>query len=189
MPGLRTGMRQSGSTLFLLRIEQAGLTARRRGEAEMLPAAAVEAAPSCRPGDEAKLNEIGFDDLFQRVAGFAQSRCKRLDPDRSPAIEVRDHGQVAPVHRVEAEPIDFQPGQGPVGDCGVDRIRAGGMGKVADAAKQPARDARRAAASAGDLVLAFASGWGAEQSGSPADDLFKFVDRVEVEPDRNTEAI
>ena len=155
----------------------------------MGPAAPVEAAPSCRAGDEAKLNEVGLDHILERVARLAEARGERLDPDRAAAVEVGDHHQVAPVHRVEAETVDLQPVERAVGDLRVDRVGARGMGEVAHPAKQAAGDARRAAAAAGDFMLALGGGRGGEQAGGAADDLLQLLDRVEVEADRNAEAV
>ena len=73
-------------------------------------------------------------------------------PDRSAAVEIGDHRQVAPVHRVEAKAVDLKTRQRLVGDTGVDRFRADRMGEVADAAKQATGDARRAARTSRDLA-------------------------------------
>ena len=86
-------------------------------------------------------------------------------PDRPAAVKVGDHGQIAPVHRIEAQPVDFEPGQRPVGHSGVDRVGPRRMGEIAHAAKQPAGNSRGAAAAAGDLMFAFARGRGAQQTG------------------------
>ena len=67
-------------------------------------AAAVQGTSSCRPGDEAKLNEIGFDHVLDRVARFGQAGGERFDPDRAALVGLGDHGEIAPVHRVEPEP-------------------------------------------------------------------------------------
>ena len=72
-------------------------------------AAPVQAPPPCRAGDEAELNEKGFDHFFKRVARFGKARGQRLDPNRPAAREVGDHGQVTAIDRVEAERVDFQP--------------------------------------------------------------------------------
>ena len=77
---------------------------------------------------------------------------ERLHADRSAAIQIGDHGQIAPVHRVETKRVDLQPRQRFVGDLRVDRVRARGMGEIAYAAEQPPGDARSAARPARDLT-------------------------------------
>src|SRR5690349_24278083 len=111
----------------------------------MSVAAAVEAASACGAGNEAKLNEIGLDHLLDRVARLAQARSERLHTDRAAAVEVGDHREVAPVHRVEAERVDLQPGERAIGDLRVDEIGASRMGEIAHAPKQPSGDTRGAA--------------------------------------------
>src|SRR3712207_3933261 len=90
-------------------VEQAGLASRGRREPEVRPAAAIEAAPPCRARDDAKLNEEGLDDALDRVARLAEAGGERFDAHRSAAIKIGDHRQIAPVHRVEPEPVDFEP--------------------------------------------------------------------------------
>ena len=121
-------------------------------------AAAVQTPSSCRASDEAELNEEGFDDVLDRVARLGKACRQSLDADRSAAIEIGDHGQIAPVHGVEAEAVDLQPVEGAVGDAGVDGVRARGVREVADPAQQASGDAWRSARSPGNLMLAFAGG-------------------------------
>ena len=63
------------------------------------------------------------------------------------------------------------------------------MGEIAHPPQQPAGDARRAARAAGNLMLAFAGGRRTQQAGGAADDLLEFLDRVEIEADRDAEAV
>ena len=63
------------------------------------------------------------------------------------------------------------------------------MGEVAHAAQQAAGDARGAAAAAGDFVRAVVGDRGIEQLGGAADDLLELGDGVEIEPDRDAEAV
>src|SRR5262245_49940136 len=94
-------------------------------------AAAVEAATACRAGDEAKLNEEGLDDVLDRVPGLGEAGGQRLDADRPTAVEVGDHRQIAPVHGVEAEAVDFEPVESAIGDARIDRVASRSMGEVA----------------------------------------------------------
>src|SRR5690348_17528594 len=135
-----------------LTLEQSALVSLRRGEPEMSVAAAVKAAPPCGAGDEAELNEEGLDYILDGVARLGKACSKRLHPDRAAAVEVCDHRQVAPVHRVEAEAVDLEPRQRLVGDLGRDGVGACRMGEIADAAKQAAGDPRSSARAARDFV-------------------------------------
>src|SRR5262249_38930744 len=56
-----------------------------------------------------------------------------------------------------------------------------------DTAQQPRRDARRAARTAGDLRRPVRRDVDAEDAGATADDVFQFLDGVEIEPDRDAE--
>src|SRR5688572_33341672 len=93
------------------RIEQPVLGAARRRQAEMGPAAAVEAASASSTGDKAQLDEEGLDHLLDRVARLAEAGGERLDPDRAAFVDVGDHVEVAAVHRVEAELVHLHPGE------------------------------------------------------------------------------
>src|SRR6185369_2565311 len=115
-------------------------------------AAAVKATPACRAGDEAKLNEEGLDHVLDRVARFAEASRECLNADRSAAVEVGDHRQVAPVHRVEAKRVDLEPVERAVGYGRVDRVGTGRMGEIAHPPQEASRDARSAARAARDLA-------------------------------------
>ena len=121
--------------------------------------------------------------------GSDRPAAKRFDADRAAAVKVGDHRQIAPVHRVEPERVDLQPVERLVGDLGVDRPGARSMGEVADPAEQAARNPRGAPRAAGDLVGAVVGQLDAEQAGGAADDLLEFLDRVEIEPNRDAEAV
>src|SRR5258706_14117550 len=56
---------------------------------------------------EALLQQIRLDDLFEHIALVAERRRHRLDPDRAAAVMLGDRAQIAAVHRVEAPPVDF----------------------------------------------------------------------------------
>src|SRR5688572_33342769 len=111
----------------------------------MLPATTVQGTASCGAGDEAELNEEGLDDIFDRVAGLAEAGRERFHPDRATAVKIGDHGQVAPVHGVEAEAIDLQTVERAVGDHRVNRVAARCVGEIADPTEKPAGNTRGAA--------------------------------------------
>src|SRR3546814_16155222 len=60
-------------------VEQSILDMGRGIEAQMLPAEGVQAAPPRRAGDQAKLDEIGFDHFLYRVARFGKAGGQRFD--------------------------------------------------------------------------------------------------------------
>src|SRR3546814_15939635 len=70
-------------------VEQSILDMGRGIEAQMLPAEGVQAAPPRRAGDQAKLDEIGFDHFLYRFARFGKAGGQRLDTHRPAAIEDR----------------------------------------------------------------------------------------------------
>ena len=111
----------------------------------MLPPAFVEHPPACRAGDQAELDEERFDYVFDRVARLGEPRGERFDPHRAARIDLRDHGEIAPVHRIEPERIDFEPGQRRIRDRGGDRPGLPDIGEVAHPPQQSPGDPRRAA--------------------------------------------
>src|SRR3546814_3655783 len=79
---------------FASLIEQSGLRpVFWRCEAQMGPAPTVQASASCRPSDEAKLNQVRLDDFLNGVTGFGQAGGQRFYAHRPPAIDVGDHVQ------------------------------------------------------------------------------------------------
>ena len=121
--------------------------------------------------------------------GSDKRRGERLDADRAAAVIHRDRGEIAPVHGVEAGGVDFERRQRLVGDRAVDRRRAADRSEIAHPAQQPAGDARRAAGAARDLVRAVGGDADAEHARAAIDDLFKLGLGIEIEPDRNAEAV
>src|SRR5690606_4302530 len=100
-------------------LEQARLhagEALRRRQAEVLESLRRQHPPARRALDEALLDEIGLDDLFDRVARLAQPRRDRLDADRPAAVVLGDVGQIPPVEHVEPALIDVEPEERLVGD-------------------------------------------------------------------------
>src|SRR4051812_20521516 len=63
------------------------------------------------------------------------------------------------------------------------------MGKVADPAKQPPGDTRGPARPARDLLCSISGEIDVEEPRCPANDLLQFFDRVEIEADRDSEAV
>ena len=92
--------------------------------------------------------------------------------------------------RIEPEPVDLEPGQRIVGESAGDGGRPGDMGEIAHPPHQPSGDPRRAARAPRDLARAFGLSTPMPSSVRPArDDAFKFLDRIEIQPHRNAEAV
>src|SRR3546814_15026286 len=74
-------------------VEQSILDMGRGIEAQMLPAEGVQAAPPRRAGDQAKLDELGFDHFLYRVARFGKAGGQLFDPHRPAPIDARHPGE------------------------------------------------------------------------------------------------
>ena len=86
--------------------------------------------PARRALQKALLDQIGLDDLLDRVARLGQRRGDRLDADRPAAVILGDRRQIAPVQRIEPARVDFEPLERLVGDLAVDwRRRPSTMAK------------------------------------------------------------
>ena len=100
-----------------------------------------------------------------------------------------DHREIAAVELVEAERVDLQPGQRRVGDRPRHVLGAGDAGEIADPAQQPAGDARRAAGAARDLQRAVVAERHRQDARAAPHDHLQLLDRIEIEADRNAEAV
>ena len=155
----------------------------------MPPAGQAQHPAAAGAQDQALLDQIGLDHVFQRVARLGQRRRQRLDADRAAAVVLGDAAEIAAVHRVEAEHVDLQPRQRRHRRS---RDRPGGArdgGEVAHPAQQPPGDARRAAGAAGDLGAAVRREVEVELAGAAADDPLQLLGRVEDQPQRDAEAV
>ena len=121
--------------------------------------------PARRALHEAELDQIGLDDLLDRVARLGERGGDGLDADRAAAEAERDAVEIAPVHQVEADGVDVEQLERGVGERAGHAFGALDHGEVAHPAQQPAGDARRAARASRDLVGAVV---GERQRRSPA---------------------
>src|SRR5690554_1594813 len=86
------------------------------------------------------LNQIGLDDLLDRIPQLGERRGNRFNSDR-PAAEIdSDLHEIAPIELIKTGRIHFELRQSPVGDGGIDRILAGDEGEVTDPPQQAAGD-------------------------------------------------
>src|SRR5690606_14558299 len=76
-----------------------------RIESQMHPCPARQAAPPRRPLYETLLDEIGLDNIFNRIARFGKGCRYRLNSHRSAAEIFGNHGKVTPIKLIEAKPI------------------------------------------------------------------------------------
>src|SRR6185436_7942749 len=111
--------------------------------------------PTRRALNEAFLDQKWLDDLFDCVARLRERRRDGFDTDRTAAVVLRNHGEIAPVHRIEPGAVDFE----------------------------------RAARAARDLVGAICCHADAKHAGATVDDLLELGLGIEIEPDRNAEAV
>src|SRR5437868_4817226 len=111
-----------------------------------------EQAPTRGTLDQALLDQERLDDLLDGVAWLRQRGGDCLYPHRSAAVIMRDGGEIAAVHGVETGSVDFKLQQRFVGDGAIDAPVPAHGRKIAHAAKEPARDARRTARAAGDFI-------------------------------------
>ena len=107
-------------------------------------------------------------------------------PPKLSAISV----EIAAVQLVEAAWVDFEAAERLVGDLRVDRLDAVDLGEIAHAAQQPRRRCAACRASARAISLRAVVGErDAEHARAAAHDVFQLLDRVEIEPDRDAEAV
>ena len=110
--------------------------------------------PARRALHEAQLDEIGLDDVLDRVARLGERGGDGLDADRAAAELDGDRVEIAPIHLVEPNDVDVEQLERAVGERARHALCAFDHGEVAHAPKQAPGDARRAARAPGDLVRA-----------------------------------
>jgi hypothetical protein len=123
--------------------------------------------------------------------------CRGIRPARRPASRrrpARRHGarrcaQVAPVHRVEAEPVHLQPRSAHPSAMARSAASPPPPREVAHAAQQPAGDARRAARAPRDLRRAVLGSSEAELPAPRRTISSSSSGVVEVQPQRDAEAV
>ncbi len=121
--------------------------------------------------------------------GSRKPRRQRLDAHRPAAINIGDHRQIAPVHRIETQMIDLQPVERAIGDFGGDGGFARNIGEIAHPAQQPSGDARRAARALGNLLGSIGGYAQIKQTCGAGDDEFQLIMGVEIQPHRNAKTV
>src|SRR5580692_11148344 len=146
-------------------------------------------APARRALHEAKLDEIGLDDVLDRVAGLGERGGDGLDPDRTAAELDGDYVEITAIHLVEPNDVDVEQLERAVGERARHALCTLDHGEVAHAPKQAPGDARRAARAPGDLVRAVIGKGEADHAGAARDNALQLFGGVKIEPDRNAETI
>ena len=95
--------RQTGQKVEL------GRQARRHRQIEMTEGGLGQHTATRGTLHEPFLDQLGLDDLLDDIALVAERGCHRFDPDRAATIVFGDAAQIAPIHAVEATPVDFEP--------------------------------------------------------------------------------
>src|SRR5262249_10616213 len=109
----RAGM-QSMLSFALATIEERVLPGRLSGnrKAKMSEGLSRQHAAARRARDEALLQQIRLDDLFDRVTRFGQACGDRLDADRAAPIIDRNQTEIAVVERIEPFAVHLKLRQG-----------------------------------------------------------------------------
>ena len=122
--------------------EQAALfgRARRYGQAEVGVGAGAGHAAARGALDEALLEQIGLDNVLDRVAGLGDGGGEGVHADRAAAVVLDQGLEEAAVVGVEAGLVDLEPGQGAGGGEAVD---GGGAREIASRSRGTPRVAGR----------------------------------------------
>src|SRR3984957_19466246 len=183
-----SGSTKSGPTSVFL--EQSRLSlAPRLGEAEVAEGVGGQEASARRALHKAKLDEIGLDNVLDRVARLGERGGDGFDADRAAAELEGDGVQIAPIHLVEPNDVDVEQLERAVGERARHALCAFDHGEVAPAPEQAPADARRAARALGDLVRAVIGQRQPDHSRAARDNALQLFRGVKIEPDRNAETI
>jgi len=98
-----------------------------------------------RAAYEALLQEVRLVHVLDRVTGFGEGCCKRLDAHRASPVVLDKHSKEAAVHVVEACLVHLEALAGKLDDLRVDRAIAFDLREVSHAAQEAVRHAGSAA--------------------------------------------
>ena len=101
---------------------------------------------------ESLLNEVGFDDVFERFAVLTQGACKVVDADGAACEFLHDGRHEAAVDGVKSDDVHIQKFQRRLCDFGGDLPVMAHLGKVAHASQQAVGDSVSSVGAAGDFV-------------------------------------
>ncbi len=118
----------------------------------MPPTGIAQHPPAAGAQNQPLLDQIRLDHVFDGVPRFGQGGRQRLNADRAAGVVFGDSPQIAAVHRVQAEPVDFQPCERRIRFVTIHRVGAGDGGEIPHPAQQAPGDARGAAGAPRDLA-------------------------------------
>ena len=122
--------------------------------------------------EETLLEEVGFDDVFNRVFTFAGGGGEGFNADGAAVEFVGQAVEIPVVVRVQASGVNFEFGEGVVGDSLGDGAFTCDFGEVPHAAEETVGNAGRAAGAFGDLMGAGGVNLDVEEAGGAGDDVF-----------------
>jgi hypothetical protein len=131
---------------------------------------------------ESQLQQVGLDDVFDRVGLLTHRRRERREPDGPAAEPLHDRLQDRVVEPIEAFVVDLEDLEARARDLAGDRAVVPHLGEVAHPTEQPVRDARGSPRPPRDLGRTLLVEPHVEDAGGTAHDAREVVDRVVVEP-------
>src|ERR1700720_4347656 len=176
-------------------LEERGLPPRRpRGagrdrQAEVLVGGCGGEAAAQRSSQQSTTDEEGLHDVLDRVRVLLDAHRDRLDTDGVAAERSAEHAEHATVELVEPYRIDAEDVQRGGGDVDIDAPVGAHLRVVTGAAEQPVDDARGPARTPGNHRRTFGVEIDAEQTRGTIGDGDEVIGLVEVEPERDPEAI
>ncbi len=139
--------------------------------------------------DEADLQQVRLDHVFERVALVAH-RCRdRLDPRRAAVVVLDERLQVRPVEIVEPEPVDLQDVERHVHDRRRQRAVAADIGVIPHSPQQAIHDPRRAARARRQARQGGGVGLDLQQRGVALDDAAQLWFGVVLEVEQRAEPV
>jgi hypothetical protein len=114
---------------------------------------------------ETAMNQIGFDDIFERPLVFSHRRRERVEADRPTREFLDERRQEGSIETVEAGVVDIETLEGETSRIEHDvlGVSVANRREVAHATQQPIRNARRPACSARDFMRGLGFDVDAEQ--------------------------
>lgn len=161
----------------------------RARQAQVPVACRRQHATARRSHDQALLQQEWLDHVFDRVPLFGEGGCERIEAGGPTGIEFGETTQVAAVHGVEAALVHLQAAESRVGRRRVDRIGAVHRREIANPAQQADGDPRRAARASGDFERSVVAERKPENRRSAADDQPEVFGVVELQSERDAEAL
>ena len=139
--------------------------------------------------NEALLQKIGFDHIFNRIATLGQRGGKGFDPDGATAIVLRNERQVTPVRAIQTQQIHTKARERVVSNRFGDFPVAFNHRKIHHPAQKTSGDPGRAARAFCDLARAVRVRRDAQQARPARNDFIEFFNSVELQPGRDAKTV